>query len=153
MLLVVLPLLSTVLTRKLGMGSIKRDLNLARLSSLFLAGGSLLLAIAGVPWLLLLSLVVFGLSAGYGSQCRALITALVKPHMLATVNTALGTIETVLALVGTPVIGWLLGRGMELGGLWMGLPYLVFTMIGLFVTTALFLFRVPGGAARAEHSV
>lgn len=153
MLLVVLPLLSRVLTKNFGVNPVKRDLGLARLSAVFITCGSLLLAVADVPWVLMLALAVFGLSSGYGAQCRALITALVEPHMLATVNTTMSMTGTVLAMIGTPAIGWLLGEGFDMGGAWQGLPYFVFTLIGLFMVAALCLFQIPADLDYVEERI
>ena len=150
MLLLILPFGSWVMTKRFGINPVKRDLQLARISSAFIILGSLLLAVAQVPWMLILALVVFGLSAGYSSQCRAVITALVEPHMLATVNTTMSMVETVLSLIGTPAIAWLLGKGLEKGGAWQGLPYFVFALVGLIVATALSLFKIPASLTHIE---
>lgn len=120
----------------------KRDLFLARASIVVFIAGSLLTALAGVPWLFLIAMVITNIGVGVTSLCRALLNAVVEPHTVATLNTTMSTMETLVGFLGAPVMGWLLSRGMELGGVWMGLPYLATTLLGIAVMAALAFVRV-----------
>lgn len=73
---------------------LRRDLLLSRISVLFVIGGSLLTAFAPVPWLFVISLVITSLGVGFSTLCRALLNAIVEPHILATLNTTVSMMET-----------------------------------------------------------
>ncbi|KAL7784356.1 COP9 signalosome complex subunit 2 [Trichoderma ceciliae] len=118
-LLVILPLSSYILTKRLRYNPIGRDLFLARASIIVFIVGSFLTALAGVPWLLICAMVITNFGVGVSSLCRALLNAVVEPHTIATLNTTMSTVETLMGFVGAPVMGWLLSRGMELGGFWI----------------------------------
>ncbi|RFU76030.1 cop9 signalosome complex subunit 2 [Trichoderma arundinaceum] len=130
-LLVALPLASSILTKRFRFNPISRDLFLARASIIVFTVGSLLTALAGVPWLFICAMAITNLGGGLSSLTRALLNAVVEPHTIATLNTTMSTMETLMGFIGSPVMGWLLSRGMELGGVWMGLPYIATTLLGL----------------------
>lgn len=85
-LLVFLPAGSWVLVNKRGLGPLERDLLLARISLIFVIGGSFLTAFAPTVWLFINALVVTSLGAGFSTLCRALLNAVVEPHTVATLN-------------------------------------------------------------------
>ncbi|KAL6825282.1 major facilitator superfamily domain-containing protein [Trichoderma camerunense] len=150
-LLVVLPVASNILTTYFHYNAIRRDLLLARISIVVFIIGSTLTAVAGVPWLFICSMVITNLGMGIGTLCRALLNAVVEPHTIATLNTTMSTMETLMGFIGSPVMGWLLSRGMELGGFWMGLPYLATTLLGVCVMMAIYLVRIPSGFAQGSR--
>jgi MFS family permease len=115
---------------------------LARASIVIFIVGSLFTALAPVPWLFVIAMVITNIGVGVSSLCRALLNAVVEPHTVATLNTTMSTMETLVGFLGAPVMGWLLSRGMELGGVWMGLPYLATTLLGVAVMTALAVVRL-----------
>lgn len=147
-LLVILPLASYILTKHYRYSPVRRDLFLARASIIVFAAGSLLTSLAGVPWLLICAMVINNFGLGVSSLCRALLNAVVEPHTIATLNTTMSTVETLMGFLGAPVMGWLLSRGMELGGVWMGLPYFATTLLAVTVMLVLFLVRIPTGFAQ-----
>ncbi|KAL7934718.1 COP9 signalosome complex subunit 2 [Trichoderma chlorosporum] len=117
-LLVVLPVGSHVLVTRFHYNPIRRDLLLARISIIIFIIGSALTALAGVPWLFICAMVITNLGQGFSTLSRALLNAVVEPHTVATLNTTMSTMETLLGFIGSPVMGWLLSRGMELGGIY-----------------------------------
>jgi MFS family permease len=143
MLLLVLPIGSKLVARKLGDNPIRRDLYLARISIHSIALGCLLAAIAYTPPLIIVGFVFYGIGAGFVSQLRALVTGIVEPHTLATLNTMISSMETIMGSIGAPAFGWLMSRGMELGGAWLGLPYLATTGFAILSCILLWFFRIP----------
>ncbi|POR35467.1 COP9 signalosome complex subunit 2 [Tolypocladium paradoxum] len=121
-LLVILPIASSILVKRLGYDALKRDLLLSRASVALVVLGSFMLAFAAAPWLFVSSLIITSLGAGFSTLCRALLNAVVEPHTVATLNTTISTMETLTGLLGAPALGWLLSRGLDLGGPWLGLP-------------------------------
>lgn len=144
-LLGILPLLSRLLTRRRAMAVAPRDLLLSRGSVLLMTAGSLLTAVAAAPWVLFAAMVVYHLGSGFSPQLRALLASLVEQDSLATLNTTLATAETLMGLAGVPALGWLLAKGFELGGGWMGLPFLLSTALAALAAAAMFAFTLPRG--------
>ena len=149
-LLVLLPAVSMYMLKGLGMNPFRRDLYLFRFSTVLLTAGCFLMALANQPWMMITSQMVYGMSSGYGPQARALVTALVEPHMLATLNTTLSALEGIMALIAAPGIGWLLGKGLEKGGMLVGLPYLVLAALAFLAMVTACLLKVPREMMRVE---
>ncbi|KAL7947597.1 major facilitator superfamily domain-containing protein [Trichoderma barbatum] len=150
-LLVILPGASYILETRFRYNPIRRDLLLARISIVVFIVGSVLTALADIPWLFICAMVITNLGQGVSTLCRALLNAVVEPHTIAILNTTMSTMETLMGFIGSPVMGFLLSRGMELGGMWMGLPYIATTLLGFGVMVAIFLVRIPSGFAQASR--
>ncbi|OAA36648.1 MFS transporter [Metarhizium rileyi] len=142
-LLLLLPAASRVLVNKRRVGPLGRDLILARISLLFLIAGSFLTAFAPTAWLFITALITTSLGAGFSTLCRALLNALVEPHTVATLNTTVSMMETAMGLISSPVLGWFLSKGIELGGVWTGLPYLVCAALAAITGAMMLVFRLP----------
>ncbi|KAH6957907.1 major facilitator superfamily domain-containing protein [Ilyonectria sp. MPI-CAGE-AT-0026] len=149
-LLVFLPLVSRLVTKRFGWEVLTRDLYLSRGSILFITAGNVLTAVAAAPWFLVISVIVLSLGNGFQPQLRALLAGIVEPHTLATLNTAIATVETLIGLVGVPALGWLLSKGINLGGVWMGLPFVMTSFCAVLAAMAIFMFKIPRGIAQAE---
>ncbi|KHO01274.1 MFS transporter [Metarhizium album ARSEF 1941] len=149
-LLVVLPAGSWVLANKCKEGPLKRDLILTRMSVVFIMAGSFLIAMAPTVWLFIAALVLTSLGTGFSTLCRALLNAVVEPHTVATLKTTVSMMETVMGLVSSPILGWLLSKGIELGGIWMGLPYLVCAVLAALTGVMMLAYRFPTGFAQAS---
>ncbi|KAF4472443.1 hypothetical protein FALBO_675 [Fusarium albosuccineum] len=151
--LVVLPLVSAVLNRTSSYQSrpIARDLLLTRISVLFAFVGAFFVAFAAAPWLFVVSLVIMSIGNCFTALVRALLNALVEPHTIATLNTTISLVEAAMGLLGGPALGWLFSRGIELGGAWLGLPFLAISGLAMGITVMLFALRLPGGVGQAGH--
>ncbi|XP_044721311.1 major facilitator superfamily domain-containing protein [Hirsutella rhossiliensis] len=150
-LLVVIPAASSILVKHCGYDAQLRDLVLSRASIILVVVGGYMQALAAVPWLFVLSLIITSLGGGFTPLCRALLSAIVEPHMVATLNTTLSTMETLVSLVGAPALGWLLSHGFELGGPWLGLPYLVTAGCSTLVLATVFAFGNPDESAKVPE--
>lgn len=142
LLLVILPLSTHLILKRFNIVRLKLDMYFARTSAILFTAALLGMGLANTEWELICALVVYGLSQGYSAQVRLLITAMVEPHMVATVNTTLSTLESVMLVITIPVVGWLLGKGLEIGGFWMGLPYMALAAMGGLTSLTLCLLRV-----------
>ena len=149
-LLIILPLVSRMLAKRYAMEVSPRDLYLSRGSILLVTAGSLLTAAAATPWLLVVSLVVFSFGSGFPPQLRALLAGLVEQDSLATLNTTLATAETLMGLAGVPALGWLLSKGIELGGAWIGLLFVMTSACAALAAMAMFVFKLPRGGPIAK---
>ncbi|KFA73437.1 hypothetical protein S40288_04186 [Stachybotrys chartarum IBT 40288] len=140
-----LPLASSLLTSYAGLGPVKRDLVLSQASLVFTGAGALLTALAATPWVLVAALVICSFGVGFTSICRAFMMAIVEPHHVATLNTIVSMLEASLGLMSAPAEGWLLAKGLEIGGMGTGLLYFVITGLATLMAIPVFLFRIPAG--------
>ncbi|CAM1506121.1 Fc.00g057620.m01.CDS01 [Cosmosporella sp. VM-42] len=150
-LLVILPMSSKLISKFSKLGPMQRDLQLTRVSMIFTTVGCLFMALAGTSWLFITSIIIYSLGNGFIPLCRALLNSVVEPHTVATLNTTIALIELLMGLVSGPAMGWLLSRGLDLGGAWLGLPFLVSTGLAVCITVAVSAFRIPTGVAQAHE--
>ncbi|KAM0463489.1 hypothetical protein ACHAO4_000204 [Trichoderma viride] len=150
-LLVVLPAITWIINRRLHLDILTRDLYFARGSIICVVIGNALTVVSGTPWMLAISLIALGFGNGLLPQVRAILASQVEAHALATVNTAIASVETMVGLVGTPALGWLLSKGIALGGFWMGLPYLATTGCAIASAVAIFMFRYLPQSAKSDE--
>ncbi|KAK1506480.1 [Colletotrichum costaricense] len=131
MLLAILPALSWLITKRTGVHPLVRDLWLTRMSGILLAVGCFMVAIAFAPWFLITALIIFSMGTVYTNICRAILNAVVEPHTIGTLNTAITWVEQVSLLISAPVISGLLKAGNSAGGIWLGLPYMAATVMAI----------------------
>ncbi|KAH8652155.1 major facilitator superfamily domain-containing protein [Xylariales sp. PMI_506] len=134
-LLVVLPAVTRALASRFS--PLEKDLVLARASALLLALGGLLMADGDLA-VAITGYIVLTLGDGMSSLCRSLITSFADAEHRSTIFTLVSMMETLGAMGGGPTLAWLFSRGMNLGGAWVGLPYLGLSLLGLFAATMLF---------------
>jgi MFS family permease len=142
-LLAVLPAASWFCLHRLGMQGVYKDLWLARVSAALGAVGCLLVAAATNGYLLAFAFVWMSLGAGVSSLTRSLLNALVEEHHVGTLNALISFMEMTGALVAGPLLAESLSVGMEWGGPWIGLPFLVSGGFLGVATAILCLFRPP----------
>ena len=65
------------------------------------------------------------LGAGYMSAVRSLVTSFVHTKQVSQLYAIIAMIETIASLISSPVISKAFGWGLELGGIWSGLAYIV----------------------------
>ncbi|KAK3949895.1 major facilitator superfamily domain-containing protein [Pseudoneurospora amorphoporcata] len=103
--------------------ALKKDLALARTSSLLLTSGCLLIALASSRSSLTAGMVLFALGSGLGSTIRSLLNALVDEQHMGLVNSVVGWLEMVGIMVAGPVLAEGMSEGLRRGGGWVGLPF------------------------------
>lgn len=143
--LVILPLCSHILVSprfRLRYRPETKDLFLARISAVLLVVGSLLLAWPSFG-AAVCGLIVFVMGSGFQSLCRALVTTLVDAEHTARLYTLIGVVQAGSSLSSGPVIAWLFGQGLHMGGYWVGLPYLGVAILCCVGAFAVFIARMP----------
>jgi hypothetical protein len=139
--LLVIPGLSKLLVSGVlvkGFSAGEKDRLLAQGSAFALAAGFLLLAGTNMP-IVTSGLIVKTLGAGLPSMCRSLAAYHTTGQNTSKLQTVIGITETIGLLVAAPALAWMFSIGMKLGGVWMGLPYVVMSGY-LFVTAAALCF-------------
>ncbi|TVY80426.1 Efflux pump ustT, partial [Lachnellula suecica] len=99
LLVVILPAIYAVLTRKTSLAPTARDLVVARGSVVFSIMGSFGIAFSDLPWLMIISTIIFSLGAGFSGAVRSLLTSLVEPSQISRLYGVLAIVETIGALV------------------------------------------------------
>lgn len=142
-LLGVLPAASWFCLNRLGMQAVYKDLWLARASAALGAVGCLLVAAATNGYMLAFAFLWMSLGAGISSLTRSLLNVLVEEHHVGTLNALISFMEMTGSLVAGPLLAESLSVGMEWGGPWIGLPFMVAGGFMGVATVILCLFRVP----------
>ncbi|TEA19380.1 Efflux pump ustT [Colletotrichum sidae] len=121
----------------------KRDLFLARTSATMLLIGSLCLALSPTLSAFTGGLALLSLGSGWGSYARSLCALYVDSAHRAQLYTIMSLVETVGMISVQPVLAGLFSWGMDLGGFWIGLPYLGCASFCAAALGLLFLVRLP----------
>lgn len=148
-LLVLLPNASWLCLQRLGMAAVAKDLWLARWSGIVQVAGSLLIAAAVNGLFFSFGLAWFALGSGMASLIRSLLNALVEEHHVGTLNSLLGVTETVGVMVAGPLLAKSLSVGLNLGGAWIGLPFVTTALFFAVSTTVLWAFKLPDRRQRS----
>jgi len=131
------PVLNHILRTRLKWHPQRSDLYLSRFCVIVTAFGFLFMAVAPSLPLLMVAMAVNTLGSGLHLYLRNLATSLVEPHHVARLMTLISWIDTAGLMIASPSLAWLFERGVDLGGLWMGLPFLftagIFGVIGVFI--------------------
>ena len=125
--LIVLPATNLFFRRRFGPKW--SDLLLSRASAAFIALGFLMIGLAPNRSLLTFALVVNSMGWGLFSFLRSLLTSLVESHRVARLNTFIGVFDTIGYMIGSPLLAMLFRKGLELGGVWSGLPFIFYAAI------------------------
>ncbi|KAF1733307.1 hypothetical protein CRV24_007206 [Beauveria bassiana] len=147
-LMVVLPATAWALDRR-GRSPLQRDLFLARVSAVFAFLGTTLIAFAPVGWLCMLALVIYSFASGFSPLFRSILSIIVEPHTIGALNTVIATIESIMGLISAPTLAWLFNRGMDLGGVWIGLPFMFTALLATLSTLGVFAFKLPFSFAQS----
>lgn len=135
-LLLILPRLSTWLSRQMSWSPALKDLRIVQGSAWILTSGTALMAFAAIPELFISGLCLFALGWGFYSALRSLATALVDPSQVGVLNSGIGLAQSLGSLVAGPILAAAFGRGLREGGIAMGLPYMVASAL-LFMSSCL----------------
>jgi hypothetical protein len=87
----------------------------------------------------MLGLIIYTLGTGFGPAMRSLVTSCVEGDDQAELYAILGVMEALGSLLSGPSFSFAFHVGLEHGGMWHGLPFLVSTV--LFLVVAIIVFR------------
>ncbi|KAL4803462.1 major facilitator superfamily domain-containing protein [Aspergillus unguis] len=137
----VIPYISKHVLR--GMKSNMKDLTLARASIVFLAVGTLGIALSSSVGLLIPSLIVQTCGSGFAYLARSLITTLVKREETARLFTVIEVLQAVGNVIASLSITTVFQIGLELGGAWVGLAWMMTSTAFCLVGVAIWAFDLP----------
>ncbi|EEA26460.1 hypothetical protein TMatcc_005266 [Talaromyces marneffei ATCC 18224] len=131
-LLIVLPILSSFLTRFLHYDAITKDLSIARLSAMAGILGYFMIFIASTTFSLLAGTLFISFSSPFVWSVVCVATSFVpSQNQIATLYAAMSVSRSVGGVVAGPIFASLYGVGMQLGLEWSGLPFAVGSIIFL----------------------
>lgn len=149
MLTILLPAISSFCLKTLGTSPLSKDLWLSRWSGAVLILANLSIAFSSSPAFFGIGLVLLSGGCGLVPLIRSLLNAQVEPHHVGILNTLLGFLDTLGIMVGTPIFTESLHKGIELGGPWIGLPFLAGAVISCVAAAILWLYRIPPQVERS----
>ena len=123
-----------------GLSGQKRDLFLARGSVGLLIVGWIAIGLSPNPIFFTASLMAASLGQGFPVYLRSFLTGLVEPNKVAELYTIIGVVDTLGLMVGGPLLAWLFERGMQLGGAFVGMPFVALGLVYAVVVS--FLLRI-----------
>lgn len=72
------------------------------------------------------------------------MNSLVEAHHVGTLNSLIGFMENVGLMIAGPTLSEALRIGIDLGGPWIGLPFLCAALLFSVSTAVVWAFRMPG---------
>jgi MFS family permease len=154
LLFIVLPLTAKFLTERWGLCGQRTNLWMARAS---MASWTLGWLVFGLSPTLLAATAGMGMTAlGSGSffLIRSFLTPLVPGHNVARLYSLISVVDTLGAMLGTPLLASLFNRGLSIGGYGIGLPFYILSLACLTITILLCVVGLHKGEdASREGSV
>lgn len=141
-LLIVVPVLSSFLTRFLHYDAATKDLSIARLAAVSGVLGYFLMFIASTAPLLLGGTLFISFSMPFVWSVVSVATSFIpSQNQIATLYAAMSVSRSVGSVVAGPFFASLYGVGMQLGLEWSGLPFAVVSIIFFMTLIAIFCIR------------
>ncbi|KEY73320.1 hypothetical protein S7711_01436 [Stachybotrys chartarum IBT 7711] len=129
LLLAVLPTISKLVMSRLGYNTFEKDLFLTRVSTFVLIVGALIEAFSHNIVLFIIGLFIGTFGAADSPLARATVSHYVEPEYTSRLYGLISIAEVAGSFLGAPVLAWLFERGLDAGGIWMGLPYFYIAVI------------------------
>jgi len=141
--LVLVPLLSSFLTRRLKYSTFKTDLTIARVAAVSGIIGYFLIFIASNPVLLTIGCLIVSLSMPFVVAIISVATSFTPAEHVATLYTAMSVSQSIGIIVAGPIFAKLYGAGMHKGLEWSGLPFAVAALLYVVILVPLLFLGVP----------
>ncbi|EMC95092.1 hypothetical protein BAUCODRAFT_123567 [Baudoinia panamericana UAMH 10762] len=138
----ILPWLSKAVMQCLHLSSQQKDLYLARASLLLTALGTTMIGLAPNVPTVAISMAITSLGLGAHIMIRSFLTSLVPAHHIARVFSIVSIVDTLGSMFGGALLAGLFKRGMQLGGVWIGMPFFFIGMLSAAFAVLLFIVRI-----------
>ncbi|KAH7378367.1 major facilitator superfamily domain-containing protein [Pyrenochaeta sp. MPI-SDFR-AT-0127] len=142
---VFIPLTNLLLLKKLNLPAHSADLWIARGSIILTTLSFFIMGIAAYPALLVLGLLVYNMGTGYNAAMRSVSIHIVGGQSSPDVGKLMSTIaiaESIGAMVAGPLLNEIFQLAMNLGSMWLGLPYLAAMVVFAAMTVVTFMISV-----------
>lgn len=121
----VIPAISQYLTKSLRLTPTQKDLLLARVSILFNVLGCVIVGLAFNIPIVVIGTVIMSFGSGFIVSCMSLVSSLVPGGKSSSLYTVIGLMQSVGILISGPIIAAIFKVGLNMGGIWIGMPYIV----------------------------
>ncbi|KAI7369903.1 MFS general substrate transporter [Hortaea werneckii] len=153
LLFALLPYASTLAMQYFRLSAQRKDLYLARASQGFVLVGWTLIGLSPNLACVVISMVVAALGQSTYLLIRSFLTSLVPADQIARVYSIVSLVDTVGTMLGSPLLAGLFGRGLALGGGWVGLPFYFLGVISAVFAVLLFVVGLRKGEETDGHMV
>ncbi|KAL2867573.1 MFS transporter [Aspergillus lucknowensis] len=140
-LFVIIPSISRTLRRN-GIPSPRIDQWITITSGAVLVLGSLLIFLSPSPSYLVLGQIVTALGFAFTVTARSFLTTLAPTRYMGLLSTSISVASHGAIVVGGPFLAWVFQAGLDMGDVWIGLPFLVNAVLFTLGTIAVFCARV-----------
>lgn len=120
----------------------RRDLALAKWSFGFLIVAAIVLGLAPNLPVFCVGLFLMAAGSGYSSFTRSLISFHIKAELRSRAFALVGMVEVLGNIYSQPMLAGLFSLGLDLGGEWVGLPYLCLALLLVFSLLLLYLVKM-----------
>lgn len=146
----ILPMASWYLQKKKGADSRTKDMILTKSSVLCLLVGTLGMGLSPHVSIMIFFLVIQTMGAGFVYTTRSLVTTMIHRDQTARLYTLVEIIQAMGMILASPIMTGFFNWGLQLGGIWVGLAWIV--AAGLFGIVALIIWRVrlPANVTRSD---
>lgn len=138
-LLFLVPITSNFLQQRLNFHDATRDKLIAQISGFFLSVGSGLIFLAASGTYLVTGQLLVSLGSAFGVLAKSVVTRMVEQKHLATIFTTISVLSSLGSLIGAPLLAYAFKQGMKLGGVWVGMPFLIASGCFMLATCAVSL--------------
>ncbi|KAM3497389.1 hypothetical protein MY10362_009260 [Beauveria mimosiformis] len=121
----VIPHLLRFFTKQRGLIQWQADKYVTLLSGVCLAIGSVLIFLSANPLELVFGQTFIALGFSFTVTARSFLTAMVEPRFMSLLYSGVTSVTYAGLIVGGPVFSTAFQWGLKLGGIWIGLPFLV----------------------------
>lgn len=140
--LILMPALSFLSVKYLDLHGKWRDQRLSQASGVLSVIGFAAIAVAPVPAILIVAVVILSLGSAFMISARSLATSLVLPDHVGTLYSAITISQSIGMMMAGPLFAYLFKLGMHLGDVWMGLPFLQAAVFYVAATIAVSYIRL-----------
>ncbi|KAJ5971438.1 MFS general substrate transporter [Penicillium vulpinum] len=152
--MLILPWIDRKMSKRFEQQPRKKDLYLAQISIVAITIGFAIIGIAPVVGLSMFGIAIYTAGSGFSTFARSLISSLTDPTMMGTLYSTLALMDTLGSLLAGPMMSWAFRWGMNLGGVWLGMPYIISAALCGAMTAVIFLIRLerPGSVAGSAEA-
>lgn len=128
--MVIMPLVDAYVARTTN-GAGAKDFKLSRGSCALLAVGYFIIGSSQHPVGLIFGLFIVALGSSFAVTLRSAVTSMVPPHLVGTLYTGISVAYGLGGLTSGPAIAKVFLWGMAWGNAWLGLPFLLASILHL----------------------
>ncbi|KAM3486724.1 hypothetical protein MY8738_000218 [Beauveria namnaoensis] len=140
----VIPHLVRFFTKQRGLVQWQADKYVTLISGVCLAVGSVLIFLSADPLGLVLGQTLIALGFSFTVTARSFLTAMVEPRFMSLLYSGVTSVTYAGLIVGGPVFSTVFEWGLKLGGIWIGLPFLVAAVLFTVATLTTLAATVTG---------